>query len=219
MKDHFTGGPLAGVSFDLDALFYGSAHENTRRFDDWSKRNAAHITRQVEEGSEEPVELPRPTALCTWAWIAELGVLEAPESTADPFRAINFRLDVMRALSTLPKSRLAAFVHLMDGYGVGERGRIELDEIARLMAPVDSKPWHSGSVRDSLKVANRAVRREGAPALVKTDAARTAECEIEKIRRERTHFQAKTGPKRTTTSRNRPKTRLEQLDWTTLPPS
>jgi hypothetical protein len=218
MPDRFTGGPLAGVAFELDALYFGAAWENTRRFKDWSERNAAHVSRQTSEGVEEPADLPRPAALCTWEWIAELRQLDVPESTSNPFAAINFRLDVLRALSTLPKSHLAAFVALMDGYGV-EGMRIDLDEIARVMAPEGRRPWDAGSVRHALKRASRTVRREAAPIATKTSAARTAEREIARIRRERARFQAKTGPNRTTTSRNRPKTRLEQLDWTVLPPS
>lgn len=147
---------MAKVQWEFDALYHGAAYENARAAQDWQDENAEHRVRQLAIG-ETPEDLPRPKPLPTTLWIEMLSVLESPSEFhgVGPFKATNFFLDVMRALSTLPYSRLAVVVHTADGYG--------LDEIAEMMGrdPETRGGWTRQSVRDALKQASRAVRRQG----------------------------------------------------------
>lgn len=122
----FTGGPLASVDFELDAKFYGVEHENRRLQRDYEVRAACNLIR-VLAGTAEP-ERPGYKPLDTTAWLDDFSILWEPEnipSHLDPANAVNFRLDVLKALAHLPASRRRALIHRMDGFS--------LDEIADLL--------------------------------------------------------------------------------------
>lgn len=160
VEGRFTGGPLASIAFELDALYYGTAHENRRRLKEWRERDAAFVTEQVTNGvpEEELEHLPRPKLLDTSIWIEYLSLIDDPyslPSNADPSKAVNFRLDVLRSLSTLPPSRIKAFTHYMDGF--------DIDEIAPLMGKNEELGggWETNSVRHAIKEASRTCRHHG----------------------------------------------------------
>jgi hypothetical protein len=53
------------------------------------------------------------------AWIGAFDAVCEPSSLPsylDPANAVNFRLDVLRAMASIPKSYRRALVHAMDGY-------------------------------------------------------------------------------------------------------
>lgn len=160
-EGRFEGGPLANCSFELDALYHGTAHENARAMRAWIKRNAQHRCEMLARG-EQPEDLPRPRLLDTTEWVTLLHVILDAASmpgSANPFKAVNFRLDVYRALSTMPKSVRQVFTHFADGF--------DLEEIALLMGRNEEmqEGWSRSSVRDAIKKASRGVRRHGDPIL------------------------------------------------------
>lgn len=156
----FEGGPLAACSWELDALYYGTIWENERRIKDWKVRNSTHHEAQIEEGvaEEDLTDLPRPRLLDTTEWIAYLHLIEDPESLpghANPAKAVDFRLDVLRSLTKLAPSRQKVFVHFMDGF--------DLEEIASLMGKneEDGGGWQVSSVQHALREASRMCRKHG----------------------------------------------------------
>lgn len=153
--DHFTGGPLNRLDMEFDALYYGAAHENRRRQRDWERRvheGLVEVTYDEETGKTTYSE-PQPVMLDTTEWIRFMHlVVDAAvgDGSSNPMKAVNFKLDVYRALSTLLPSHRACFVHLMDGYTD--------QEVAQLMGGRHGH-WQESSVRSARKKANRAVRQ------------------------------------------------------------
>ena len=135
----FTGGPLAAVDFTLDALYYGVAHENERRHKEHELRAVFALLDNLHggdsfAGGQKPLDQT--------AWIEHLAFLWEAENIPahlDPATSVNFRLDILKALATLPKSYRRAFIHRMDGYS--------LVEIASLMGyerePKATEGWKS----------------------------------------------------------------------------
>jgi hypothetical protein len=160
-EGRFEGGPLANCSFELDALYYGTSHENQRAMRLWQEENAKARVRQLANG-EVPVDIPRPKLLDTTEWITLMHILLDASSlpgNANPFKAVNFKLDVYRALAKMPKSVREVFTHYMDGF--------DEEEIALLMGrnEAEDEGWSVTSVHDAVKKANRSVRRHGDPIL------------------------------------------------------
>lgn len=120
----FQGGELAYVDWELDALFHGVAAVNRRRaLAHWMR--CALAVPQWLGGLD--VEVPGYLELNTTAWIPLFGALDDPYAigAGDPGTAVNFRLDVLRALASIPRSRRRAFFHRMDG--------LSYEDIARIM--------------------------------------------------------------------------------------
>lgn len=193
-QERFRGGPMAACSWELDALYFGTVYENNRRMREWMRKNAQHRAEMLARG-ETPEDLPRPPFLDTKQWITLLHLIEDVHSipgNANPFKAVNFRLDVLRMLAQLPESRIRAFVLYMDGYS--------LDEIAQKMGkdPESGEPWDYRSVRDALKKASRTIRKHGDALLdeptkrylgvPRTEQAGDAELLVEIVRSEALHL-------------------------------
>ena len=122
----FTGGSLHPVDFELDALWYGVAYENQRRTKHHEVLMACLLMRLLM--GDEYAAGHRLDLLDTTAWLKAFDVLWEPYNIPtwlDPQDMVNFRLDVLRAMATLPKSYRRVLTHAMDGYN--------LEEIADLM--------------------------------------------------------------------------------------
>jgi hypothetical protein len=188
----FTGGPLSRVSFELDALYYGVPQHNEvqagLRFVEALDGILAGLT-----GRQPERIVPAALDLDTTAWIGYLGAVMEPESlpaNQDPSTAVNFKLDVLRALADLPSSQFAAFVHLMDGF--------EPHELARLLPRKEGRgPWSEESVERAVRRASSRIRslcavdapgkrkRQPRPVAKGIEVIHQVEAEVDQIRSRR----------------------------------
>ena len=125
-QKRFTGGELRAIDFELDAYWYGVQFENARR----RMRHTlfAVFTLIKLMSGDEFATGPGLELLDTTAWLQHFDALWDSHNIPDyldPSDAVNFRLDVLRAMATLPKSYRRALTHAMDGY--------DLEEIADFM--------------------------------------------------------------------------------------
>lgn len=144
----FHGGPLRRFSLELDALFYGVPRQN-QVARDISGLSATCRLLEVFAGwdhDDSPV-IPEPVIEDTTEWITHLHSIWDADNIAGSggeTGAVDFKLDVLLALSYLHKSQLAAFIAFMDGY--------TLEEIRSIACKDPARPW-------SIETAERAVRR------------------------------------------------------------
>jgi hypothetical protein len=145
----------------LDAAYYGAAWVNRQAMTGWSVRVLFAALRTLGlfhygpatptiEDDEETLQRPRPKLQDTTYWIRDLHHIEEPESL--PVHgwegAVAWRLDVLLALSELPRSRWRVVALYADGYERSELGDL-----------VGEEPWGEPSVRTALKEASRHIRR------------------------------------------------------------
>jgi hypothetical protein len=159
----FSGGPLLRASFELDAAYYGAAHSNRALLTAWSVRVLFAALRSLglfqygpatpsPETDEQLLQKPRPKLEDTTYWIRSLHLIE--EEASLPKHGwegtVAWRLDVLLALSELPRSRWRVVALYSDGYERSELGALMSDEEAG---------WASESVRAALREASRHIRR------------------------------------------------------------
>jgi hypothetical protein len=103
------------------------------------------------EDDEETLRRPGPKLQDTTHWLRYLHLIEEPASLPGHGweGVVAWRLDVLLALSELPRSRWRVVAFYADGY--------ERSELAELMG--ESEPWGEPSVRTVLKEASGHIRR------------------------------------------------------------
>lgn len=119
-RRRFTGGELGSVDFVLDALWYGVAFENARRKMEHELLGVFGLIEALAGREPRPHRLD---LLDTTAWLQAFDILWSPTNIPadiDPANAVNFRLDVLRAMAAQPRSYRRALVHAMDGYDLWE---------------------------------------------------------------------------------------------------
>ena len=169
----FTGGPLVRDSFDLDAAYYGAVHANKADEVTWALDFLTAYNRRAElmlpsvSGEMGPYEIAeleadvdhglsrnRPKARSTVYWMRYFHELDEPSlerlCRGGWESVVTWRVDVARAVATLPKSRHRVFALYAEG--------MHRDQIARLLGPEGGEGWTPQSVNDVVKAISRTVR-------------------------------------------------------------